>query len=152
MNTKRHQACWLVGIDGNGIAEVGCSVSFEFRWRTFDVVELEERAAAAAAHLRKIEADIVRMVAALLCKGDGYLDQEEALSRALAVLNKADWKLSELSPQIYKVVGRVGGKGARLLGMRYQLHRCIFTVLLYLRIVNAPTSPSLPLEDSTTQI
>jgi hypothetical protein len=119
----------LEGIDGDGIAQVNLTLSFEFQWKTFDAAELEERAAAAAAHLRALESDVVRMVASVLCKGGGYLEHEEALSWALSELHKAEWKLAALPPQVRKVIGRVGGRGARLLGMRHQLHRCRFLLL-----------------------
>jgi hypothetical protein len=122
-DTDKRWGCWLEGIDGNGVAEVESLVAFTFRGSTFTTAELEERAAAAATHLRTIEADIVRMVAAMLCKGDGYLEHEEALSRTLTVLNKAEWNLASLPPKIRKVIGRVGGRGARLMGMRHQLLR-----------------------------
>jgi len=135
---QRGSGCWLESIDGDGSAEVNASVSFEFRWRTFNAVELEERSAAASAHLRMLESDIVCMVAAALCKGGYYLEHEEALSYALAELDKADWKLISLPPQIRKVIGRVGGRGARLLGMRHKLNRSE-----YLSTVHTHTTQSL---------
>lgn len=130
-NTDRQRGCWLESIHGDGIAQVSSTLSFEFRWRTFDAAELEERAAAAAAHLRALESDVVRMIASVLCKGGGYLEHEKALSRALSELHKAEWKLAALPPQVRKVIGRVGGRGGRLLGMRHQLHRCECLLFLY---------------------
>jgi len=136
--TDRQRGCWLEHIGGDGTAEVNSTLCFEFQWNTFDAAGLEERAAAASLHLRVLEADVVKMLASMLCKGGGYLDHEEALSRALEVLHKAEWKLAALPPPIRKVIGRVGGRGAWLLGMRHQLHHLVVSArnsLVPLRLV-----------------
>lgn len=117
----------MEGIDGDGTAIVGSTLFFDFKWQICDAFELEQRAAAAAAHLRTLETDVARMVASVICKGRGYVEQEEALSNALAVLHKAEWKLALLPSQVRKVIGRVGGRGAGLLGMRHQLHRLLMS-------------------------
>jgi hypothetical protein len=109
---------------GDGVVESDSCLSFEFRWRTFDVAELEERVRAAASYLRSIEAEVVRMVANVMCRGDGYLDHEEALSRALSMLHDAGWELASLPPEVRRVIGRVGGRGACCLGIRQKLIRC----------------------------
>ena len=124
-STDKQRGCWLEGIGGDGTALVGSSVCFDFKWQTFDTAELEKRAAAAAVHLRALETEVARMVASVLCKGRGYVEHEEALSNALAILHRAEWKLALLPPQVRKVIGRVGGRGAGLLGTRHQLHRLL---------------------------
>lgn len=69
------------------------------------------------------------MVASVLCKGRGYVEHEESLSNALTILHRAEWKLALLPPQVRKVIGRVGGRGAGLLGTRHQLHRLLESAL-----------------------
>jgi len=133
----KQRGCWLEGIDGDGTAVVGSTLFFDFKWQTCDAAELEQRASAAAAHLRTLETDVARMVASVISKGRGYVEQEEALSNALAVLHKAEWKLALLPSQVRKVIGRVGGRGAGLLGMRHQLHRLLMAAR------NAVTPPRL---------